>query len=1155
MPGSCEHDTVVASRPALPTGVVTFLLTDVVGSTSLWDEHPAEMRAALAMHDAAIADAVSANRGLVLKSRGEGDSVFCVFQRASDAVQAAYEAQLALGSTVWPENTAIRVRMSLHSGEADEVDGDYLGPTVNLAARLRSIANGGEIVLSEAVEVLVRDQLPEGTFTRPIGEVRLRGLDRPERATALAGGGLADTWVERQRDTDTSFLDERGVTARERDVLDALADRRTNAEISARFSVSVRTVESHVSSLLRKLGAADRLELSEMARELAATQAPRPLPPMLQLVSQATDLLGRTAERERLLAAWERASSGTRVMAVVTGEPGLGKSTLVASVAAEIHVSGGLVLYGACFGSADAPYAPVASALTDDLAHVTEPELRDRVGRRPDALARVVPDVGRRLGIIPPRQEAVDVTQEREEILAGIDAYLTRLAAEPTLLVIEDVHWASATTHRLLEFLARHAGGSLMILVTSRDTAPDLDADLARWLGTVARLPAVEMLPLSGLDEHDTRRLLERHGSTTDPKRAVQVTGGNPLFLSEIATAGQSSRTLQALVAERFDRLDTSAQEIVDLAVAAGDTFGIDVVAGAADVDRAEVIDALEAAADAGLVRALPERVGRYAFVHAVYRSARYEAISSGRRARLHAALTTTLLPRIDDPSMLPELARHAYLSASVGDANQAADLARKAGDHAALAADNPSAIEHFTRGLDVIDLASVPDEHLRLELTLRLGAAVTIDDPEAGRVHLHGAARHARAIDSPVGVARAACAMHGTAGELGASFADQDFVALAEEALRLLPEDETSWRPKTTALLGAHLRLTDQPERGLELGRQAEVASRHPTDPTARIIALLMLRYTLGPFELEERYETAQEAFELAQQNQRPGFAAVAAGALSWCAGQQGDLPAHRRWHEVSISFQRVPRVDQGTRTAGLHVLRGDLDAGVELAQRTFDAARRRGVGNQYGGPLLLQIEAMRGNFLTEPYRRELTRGHGFTQPSARAQLAMALARTGQESEAAELLAEIRSEGLDSIPRRAGWLTMAATLAETAQRIDDRDLSEQLLERLAPLAGQLAHEGGLAWSSIDFLRAICALTANRPDEALDLIIDAVAASRRRRTPIFLGRELVVLAETLRRLGRDPDEIQAPLAEALQIADTTGARIITQDAAFYGLTL
>src|SRR5919202_4634763 len=139
----------------LPTGTVTFLLTDIAGSTRLWEQDAAAMRQALARHDALVETSVVAHGGMVVRPRGEGDSRFAVFARATDAVAAAAALQQVLYAEPWPTPTPVRVRMALHTGEADLREGDYYGSAVNRCARLRAIAHGGQTPLSQATQALL----------------------------------------------------------------------------------------------------------------------------------------------------------------------------------------------------------------------------------------------------------------------------------------------------------------------------------------------------------------------------------------------------------------------------------------------------------------------------------------------------------------------------------------------------------------------------------------------------------------------------------------------------------------------------------------------------------------------------------------------------------------------------------------------------------------------------------------------------------------------------------------------------------------------------------------------------------------------------------------------------------------------------------------
>jgi predicted ATPase/class 3 adenylate cyclase len=172
----------------LPTGTVTFLFTDLEGSTRLWEEHPQAMRAALARHDEILRGAVEAQGGVVVKSTGDG--LHAAFASAESALLVAAAGQVGLAAERFEATGALRVRMGIHTGAGDSRDGDYFGPALNRAARLMAVAHGGQVLVSLATEELVRDSLPAELGLMELGEHRLRDLSRPERVFQLQGPGL-----------------------------------------------------------------------------------------------------------------------------------------------------------------------------------------------------------------------------------------------------------------------------------------------------------------------------------------------------------------------------------------------------------------------------------------------------------------------------------------------------------------------------------------------------------------------------------------------------------------------------------------------------------------------------------------------------------------------------------------------------------------------------------------------------------------------------------------------------------------------------------------------------------------------------------------------------------------------------------------------------
>ena len=163
----------------LPTGTVTFLFTDIEGSTRLWEEQAAAMGAALAMHDSLLRDAVEAAGGHVVKTTGDG--LLAAFASPAGGLTAAVNGQLALDRGEWGPTGALRVRMGVHTGNAEARDGDYVGPTLNRAARLMAVGHGSQVLVSQATASLLDGSLPPQVELRDLGEHRLRDLARPER--------------------------------------------------------------------------------------------------------------------------------------------------------------------------------------------------------------------------------------------------------------------------------------------------------------------------------------------------------------------------------------------------------------------------------------------------------------------------------------------------------------------------------------------------------------------------------------------------------------------------------------------------------------------------------------------------------------------------------------------------------------------------------------------------------------------------------------------------------------------------------------------------------------------------------------------------------------------------------------------------------------
>jgi predicted ATPase/class 3 adenylate cyclase len=223
-PAHSVPQLALAPAAALPHGTVTFLFTDIEGSTQLWAYHARQMSAGVTRHEALLREAITAADGVIFKT--VGDAVYAAFASALDAVTAAVEGQRALSAEAW----GLRVRMALHSGVVEAHGGDYLGLPLSRVARLLAAGHGGQILLSLATEQLVREQLPPDVMLRDLGSHRLKDLILPEQIFQLVAPDLPSDFPP----------------------LHTLAERRTNLLAQPTALIGREREIADVSTLLRR---------------------------------------------------------------------------------------------------------------------------------------------------------------------------------------------------------------------------------------------------------------------------------------------------------------------------------------------------------------------------------------------------------------------------------------------------------------------------------------------------------------------------------------------------------------------------------------------------------------------------------------------------------------------------------------------------------------------------------------------------------------------------------------------------------------------------------------------------------------------------------------------------------------------------------------
>ncbi len=773
-----------------PVGTVTFLFTDIEDSTRLWEEAPVAMRDALARHDAMIRDAVTTHGGSIVKMTGDG--VLAVFSAANDALQTAIAVQRALTDEPWGTTGPLAVRMGLHTGEAYERDGDYYGQAPNRAARLMGLAHGGQVLVSAVTAQLVRDALDERVALVDVGEHRMRGLAQPEHVFQV-----------------------------------------THTDLPKSFPS------------LRSLDALLRQELASMTV---------PFPTRLGVPAA---FAGRDDELARLVACWVETQAGTKHLAVVAGEPGIGKTALVAQLAARAHGEGGIVLYGRCDEELGVAYEPFVEALRDLVPHVPEPVLGAHIEEYGPYLAQLVPSLRRSIrGATVEDSAASD--ERRFQLFASIAAFFAMVGrTTPVVLVLDDLQWADRPTMALLRHLVVRAEPMrLLVAATYRDGDVDVGHPLQDLLAQPLS-PAAVRIRLGGLDDPGLVVMLEQSAGHEMNELGVRLaatlgrdTGGNPFFVGELlrhlAETGalyrdeqrrwQLRSDLDALglpdrardvIGQRVAHLGPDAQRVLAAAAVIGQEFELSVLARVVDEPDEGVLERLERAERAALVRNVAG--DEFHFRHALVQHALYQDLSSARRSRLHLRVAD-VLETLGLAARHPEAAAYHLAASGRPEALvKATEYAARAGDAALEAFAPDEAAERYRDALRLLDQTGGPDE-LRCRVLVGLGTALRQLGDGSHRETLLGAARMAERLHDADRLVEAALAnSRGWASDSGG--VDEERVAVLQAALDAVGPQDSAARARLLAGLASELTYTADLERRRELSDEAVAIARRLGD------------------------------------------------------------------------------------------------------------------------------------------------------------------------------------------------------------------------------------------------------------------------------------------------------------------------------------
>jgi class 3 adenylate cyclase len=430
-----------------------------------------------------------------------------------------------------------------------------------------------------------------------------------------------------------------------------------------------------------------------------------PLPGRLA-VGPSVGVVGRETELMAIADAAKRVAEGEgREVLLVSGEAGLGKTTLVAEAARATFGAGACVLFGHCEEDVATPYQLFAEALGHYVTHAPEDQLRAHIEAHGSELARLVPALASRIPDLP-RSKATDIDSERYLLFAAVVG-LFSLASEyqPVTLVLDDLQWADKGSMLLLRHLAASENPlRLLILGSYRDSELSHADSLVETLGALRRLNGVSRIEMNGLDDSGVMALMEATASYTLDDQAVGLahaiyreTDGNPFFVSEVlrnlsesgaiyrdATGRWVSEdslekmalpdSVREVIGARVVRLGQNTQRILSLAAVIGRDFDLDLLALAAGTSEDELLDELDQAAAVALVREQPDAPGRYCFAHALIQRTLYEDMGPTRQTRAHRLVGEALEAMFGNHpgTRIGELAHHWFSATQPVDVTKA---------------------------------------------------------------------------------------------------------------------------------------------------------------------------------------------------------------------------------------------------------------------------------------------------------------------------------------------------------------------------------------------------------------------------------------------------------------------------------------------------
>jgi class 3 adenylate cyclase/DNA-binding SARP family transcriptional activator len=1001
-------------------GLVSFLFTDIEGSTALWERHPSLMPASLERHDRLVRQAVSSEGGEVFKT--VGDAVHAVFTSPTSAVRAALAMQLLIAATDWGELGRLAIRIGVYTGEAEFAAGEWRGRPLNRCARLRDTAAGGQILISHATVELVGDDLSGEAVTIDLGEQRLRGVDRPERIHLV------------QRRVETASA---GSPARDAPTSSHSIDRLPPALVRA----SRRTMIGRAA------------ELDRITRRLKETA----VAPSVVLIT------GEAGVGKSRLAAAAVTSPAADGALILFGRCDEGLRVPYQPFAEALN---------AYVGSVPAAVLAVKLGSAGPELGRLVPGLSARIGR-PMPPTAGVPETERWLLFQGVADFLQAIAADRTVVLVIDDLHW----AEPSTLLLMRHLGRAHIPGLLMIATARTAEPS------EPSAFGDALAELAREevLDTIA-LGGLDGHEVKALVTDRLNRAANEtfadclHAETGGNPFFVHelVSHLSDLGLLVGSESAWPSRSqveqsgapdgVRQVVARRVSQLSSLAREALVVAAVAGDEFRADEIARALGVDLERVIASLEEASGSGLLVETGGGAGRYRFAHALVRHTIYEGASSWRRAQWHWRVAESQRESPDPTTRrLSELAYHYRLGLEVGEPAVAMHWLQEAADQSVRQLAFEEAIDNYRAALTALDLC--PDDTVR-RYALLTGLAESADalsDFEISHPAWLAAAQIARDARDASRFFRALVGF----GYIVRIGSDDVLDRLIMVGLDLAGQADSAERAQLLAWSGTPSSSNgvarSRAEREATVRDALQMARRLKDVPAQSWVLECLAFVLLGSSHAAERLAVEQEELRLMRAGGPEGeriwpHRDTALAALQ--LGRRDEAAAALEHAEMlaRAGNRRLELCNVLMIRAALATAEGQFAAAKALAAQIREAGDPRNGAIAYG--YSAQVSAIRAEQgQTHKVIDALRIIADMASPETmawRSMFAGLCADIGELDEAAKQLDALAADRFRAVPRDWAFPLAIRYLAEICAQLGDAERAAQLLPEVEPYSGQM---------------------------------------------------------------------------------------------------